>query len=295
MTTTTGSLRVLTMNVLGPANPDWERRSRLLGDTLRSMGADVVAMQEVPVGEGPAAVHALLGPGYHVSGFSRVADDGIGGAIATRSSHEIVGEIDQRCTPRSRDFAWCATLLIAVDTPIGRTLVAHHKPSWPFGHEYERERQALAAARAVERHAVEVDHALVVGDFDATPDAGSMQFWRGRRSLDGVSVCYQDAWETLHPEEPGHTFSAENPLVRAGEVATALSRRIDYVLIRSDRHGPTLEVRDCRRVLDRPRDGVWASDHYGVVADLGLPSHPPGSWGPLPPEPRPAPGLSRRA
>lgn len=176
---------------------------------------------------------------------------------------------------------------------MGRTLVAHHRPNWPLGHEYERERQAVVAAREVERHAIDVDHALVPGDFDATPDAGSMQFRRGRRSLEGVSVCYQDAWETAHPEEAGLTFSSENPLARAGEVATALSRRIDYVLVRSDRHGPTLEVRDCRRVLDRPWNGFWASDHYGVVADLGLPSHPPGAWGALPPELRPE-DVSRR-
>jgi hypothetical protein len=29
-------------------------------------------------------------------------------------------------------------------------------------------------------------------------------------------------------------------------------------------------------VLDEPVNGVWASDHFGVVADLVLPEHPPG-------------------
>lgn len=105
-----------------------------------------------------------------------------------------------------------------------------------------------------------------------------MQFWRGRRSLDGASVCYQDAWETVHPTEPGLTFCADNPLVRAGEVATAGSRRIDYVLLRAARHGPLLQVLRCERLLTQPVNGVWASDHYGVVADLALPAHPPGTW-----------------
>jgi endonuclease/exonuclease/phosphatase family metal-dependent hydrolase len=98
--------------------------------------------------------------------------------------------------------------------------------------------------------------------------------------VDGVSVGYQDAWETVRPVEPGFTFSADNPLVRAGEVATAVSRRIDYVLVRSGVHGPTLQVRSCDRILDRPVDGVWASDHFGVVADLAIPDHAPGSWSP---------------
>jgi endonuclease/exonuclease/phosphatase family metal-dependent hydrolase len=127
-------------------------------------------------------------------------------------------------------------------------------------------------------HVVCGDHAAVV-DFDATPDAGSMSFWRGRRSLDGVSVCLQDAWETARPGEAGSTFSDENPLVRAGEVATAVSRRIDYVLVRAGRHGALLQVLRCDRLLDQPVGGVWASDHYGVVADLAVPRHPPGTWG----------------
>ncbi|PWW22368.1 endonuclease/exonuclease/phosphatase family metal-dependent hydrolase [Geodermatophilus normandii] len=270
------SLRVLTMNVLGPANPDWERRSALVGETLRRLDADVVALQEVPVADG--TVEALLGPGYTVTAFSRAADDGVGGVLATRAPHRVVEEIDQRCTPRARDFAWCATLVVEVDAAVGRTLVAHHKPSWQFGYEVEREQQALAAARALERLAGRADHAVVLGDLDAPPDAASTQFWRGRRSLGGTSVCYQDAWETLHPADPGFTFDARNPLVRAGEVATAVSRRIDWVLVRSGVHGPTLQVRSCTRVLDEPVGGVWASDHCGVVADLDLPASPPGSW-----------------
>lgn len=272
-------LRVVTMNVLGPGNPDWQRRRRLLAETLQRMEADVVALQEVPIATTPEVVDDLLGPGYHVHGFARTSKDGVGAALATRWPHRVIEEIDQRCTPRSRDFPWCATLLVEVDTPVGRTLVAHHKPSWQFGYEFERERQALAAAQAIERSVGTTAHAVVLGDFDATPDAASMQFWRGRQSLDGVSVCYQDAWETVRPTEPGFTFSAENPLVRAGEVATAVSRRIDYILIRSDVHGPTLQVRACDRLLDHAVDRVWASDHFGVVADLAVPDHGPGSWG----------------
>ncbi|MGX5653913.1 endonuclease/exonuclease/phosphatase family protein [Geodermatophilus nigrescens] len=270
------SLRVLTMNVLGPANPDWRRRSALTGGTLRRLDADVVALQEVPVAGG--TVEELLGSGYTVTPFSRAADDGVGGVLATRAPHRVVEEVDQRRTERARDFAWCATLVVEVDTAVGRTLVAHHKPSWQFGYEAEREQQALAAARTLERLAGTADHVVVLGDCDATPDAASMQFWRGRRSLDGTSVCYQDAWETLHPGDPGLTFDARNPLVRAGEVATAVSRRIDWVLVRAGVHGPTLQVTACARVLDEPVGGVWASDHCGVVADLALPDHPPGTW-----------------
>ena len=35
---------------------------------------------------------------------------------------------------------------------------------------------------------------------------------------------------------------------------------------------PTLEATSCALVFDEPVDGVWASDHFGVVADLVVPS-----------------------
>ena len=30
------------------------------------------------------------------------------------------------------------------------------------------------------------------------------------------------------------------------------------------------EIRAAARALDQPEDGLWASDHYGVLADLDL-------------------------
>jgi len=266
------------MNVLGPANPDWARRQVVLAGELRRLAPDIVALQEVPCRPDLEVVHELLGPCYHVTPFSRAAEDGVGGVLATRLPHRVVEELDHRPIERELSLPWCATLIAEVEAGVGRVVVAHHKPSWPFSYEHEREQEALRAALAIESLVTEGVHAVVLGDFDATPDAASMRFWRGRQSLDGRSVCYQDAWETVHPGEPGLTFTGENPLVRAGEVATAVSRRIDHVLVRALRHGPTLAVTACSRVLDAPVDGVWASDHVGVVADLALPDHPPGTW-----------------
>ncbi len=263
------SMRVLTYNVYSPQNPDWERRYPVIRDALRAFSPDVVALQEVPV-DRPDVLEDLLGRGYHFGHFSASSDDGVGGTLATRWPQRFLEEVDLRINDRSRDaLPWTATYIVELDTPVGQVVVAHHKPSWPFPCEVEREQQALLAAWALERHIADrAVHAIVLGDFDATPDSASMQFWRGRRSIEGVSVCYQSAWELIHPDDPGRTFDLENPLVREGEVSTAVSRTIDYVLVRSGWHGPTLDVADCRRVLQRPAHGVWASDHYGVMADL---------------------------
>jgi hypothetical protein len=52
----------------------------------------------------------------------------------------------------------------------------------------------------------------------------------------------------------------------------------DYVFVHCVEQGPTLDVSACERIFDKPVDGVWASDHVGVVADLALTARGPGSW-----------------
>jgi hypothetical protein len=100
--------------------------------------------------------------------------------------------------------------------------------------------------------------------------ASSVAFWRGERSLEGMSVCYWDAWERARPGEAGHTFMPRNPLVSENKPAPGRDRRMDYLLGRCEDslYGPTLEISSCRLAFDEPVDGVWGSDHFGVVAEL---------------------------
>lgn len=137
----------------------------------------------------------------------------------------------------------------------------------------------MACARAVEDQvAGRTLHVVLAGDLDDTPDSASIRFWTGKQSLQGTSVAYRDTWTAIHPDDPGHTFTPVNSLERAGEMSLELGRRIDYVLVRCGVHGPTLEVADCRLAFDEPVDETWASDHFGVVADLTVPEHSPGAW-----------------
>jgi endonuclease/exonuclease/phosphatase family metal-dependent hydrolase len=95
------ALRVVTYNVYGPANPDWERCRALIGSHLRELDADVLALQEVPVDD-QAFLEDLLGPGYHFGSFSRPSSDGIAGTLATRWPQRHVVELDLRISERSR-------------------------------------------------------------------------------------------------------------------------------------------------------------------------------------------------
>jgi hypothetical protein len=59
-----------------------------------------------------------------------------------------------------------------------------------------------------------------------------------------------------------------NPLVSDRWRWPKLGRRIDCAFVRRGDRGLTLDVSACDRVFDEPVGGVWAGDHFGVVADL---------------------------
>ena len=275
-------VRVATLNLWGRRGA-WSERRRVLVEGFRELRPDLVAFQEAVVNDRYNQVADILGPDFHLAhqkdreGHRKDdTEDGQGVSIASRWPLGDVREVDLNVTPRTGDFAHTTLLAeILAPEPIGPLLLVNHLPSWQLTFEHERGLQTVAAARFVEgllgRRSM---HVVLAGDLDATPEAASVRFWRGLQSLGGISVCYRDAWEATRPGEPGHTFTAANPLVTAEneDWALELGRRIDYVFVRCLEYGPTLEVRACERIFDEPVGGVWASDHFGVVADLAVPT-----------------------
>jgi endonuclease/exonuclease/phosphatase family metal-dependent hydrolase len=240
-------IRVATQNIWA-FHGDWPARREVLRDGFAALDADLLALQEAE----PAQPRELLGDGYEL------AHDAAS-AVAIASRWPIT-------TVRALEFD---SLVAAIDAPAGRLVFANHCPSYQLDRELERERQAVAVARAIDELAPE--HAILAGDLNAAPDSASVRFLCGLQSLDGMSARYLDAWEYAHPGEPGHSFTPENPTMPTGETgAWALEpgRRIDYILVRCSDHGPTLDVRSCERLFDAPVGGAWASDHFGVTAEL---------------------------
>jgi endonuclease/exonuclease/phosphatase family metal-dependent hydrolase len=252
-------VRVLT---LWGARGDWPARRARLRAGLEALRPDLVAFQEAIVQEAIVTeaydqVADRLGPDYDVAHQSAREADGQGLSIASRARLGAVHEVDLHVTERTGGSA-CATLVAEIDD----VLFANHLPSWQLDFEIERELQAVAATRALSALA-DGRHVVVAGDFDADPTSASVRFWTGRQSLHGYAVCYRDAWEAVHPDEPRHTFTPDNPLVADPDWPF---RRIDYILVRCALHGgPTLPVSDCFLAFDDPP----ASDHFAVVADLG--------------------------
>src|SRR5215217_496879 len=192
-TTATTEVRVATLNLWGRRGV-WEERRRVLAEGFRELEPDLVAFQEAIVGKGYDQVIDILGPGYHLAhqtdrelGRDGDIEDGQGISIASRWPLGEVWEPDLNVTPRTEDFA-CGTLIaeVFVPEPIGPLLFVNHLPNWQLTFEHERELQTAIVGRAIEKIAESRDlHVVLAGDLDATPDAASVRFWRGRQSLGG--------------------------------------------------------------------------------------------------------------
>jgi endonuclease/exonuclease/phosphatase family metal-dependent hydrolase len=264
---------MLTYN-LWRRNGNWPARRAVMRAALRRLAPDVAVLQESVVLDGYDQVADVLGDGYQVVHQRGRTPDGVGASIASRWPIGNVRQELLHVTPRVNvEEPWIGSVAladIAAPAPYGRLLLVHFKPSWQFPLAYERELQVVAAARMVE-DAVAADgpdHVLLAGDLDAAPESSMLRFLTGRQSLDDFGVCYRDAWEQVRGAAEGHTMVPGNPLRAHGRIRLEPGRRIDYILVRADHWGPTLAVTDCTRVLDQPIGGVWASDHFGVTADL---------------------------
>jgi len=168
---------------------------------------------------------------------------------------------------------------VAVPVPdAGELLFIGTTAAWRLDAESVREQQAVALTDLDARHRRTLP-TVIAGDFNAAPDAASIRYLRGLQSLGGRSVHYHDAWEVAGIG-PGFTWTVDNPNTR--DVVDAVvrqpqhHRRIDYVFIGSwhEHRSASCQVRSAAVAFDQPIDGVWASDHYGVVVDVELVADP---------------------
>jgi len=272
-------LRVLTLNVQNDEGDP--RRIEVLNQGLRELKPDLVALQEVTQTSTHHQLGALLeGTGLHgthqgdVMAYQPPWTDKYGGsAVATRWRHRIVETLDLRL-PDAPDVPWC-TLAASLTIPDqGELLFIGATTSWRPDAESARERQVIALTDLDTRHRQTLP-TVIAGDFNASPDAASIRYLSGLQSLNGRSVCYHDAW-TVAGDGPGHTWTTDNPGARL-EIDQLVGqpnhhRRLDYIFVGTRQAHPAARcrIRTARLAFTQPVDGIWASDHFGVISELDV-------------------------
>jgi endonuclease/exonuclease/phosphatase family metal-dependent hydrolase len=271
-------LRVVTLNLLhgGPwsgltgGEGDFPARFEMVTRGLRALNPDIVGLQEAARvrGQGDVAERLARALGHHVvraSATERVFPmRALGGLlvrilgfsegpailsrfpIAAREIHDL---------PRCRRLLDPRVLLEAVlETPAG-SLRVYSTHTSRDDCQVRRVGELVAARRGPLP-------AILMGDFNAVEQSPAV------RTLTG-GAGFVDAFRAANPDAAGLTVWQ-----RIDAPAPTVFRRVDYIFLVPGRESAGRVVAS-RVVLDAPGqrpDGspLWASDHYGVLAEIVL-------------------------
>lgn len=289
MTATSKCLRLVTLNLWGTEAP-LEARLAMAVHQLRELAPDVVCLQEVkPAGrEAPQATtaHAIaseLGMTAHYQVASTWSAGEHGMATAGEEGLAILSHeplLAHRVLALPGSAPGDARILLSgqVSTAGGPIWIHTTHLNYRLDDGVAREQQVEAidaAVRALGRTSSDAPQVLC-GDFNATPDADEIRFLRGLTTLANRRTHFQDAWLRLHREpgpgdgpREGITWSSENELTRPLR-SLDIDRRIDYVFVTSRKKDGRGTVHACRVVLTAREDGICASDHYAVMAEIQI-------------------------
>lgn len=275
-------LKVATLNVWNRSGP-WVQRLGLIRDGLARLDADVVGLQEVMRLVRPGTIEPLSpehdqaheiasGLDYEI-GYAGAADYGngliMGNAVLSRFP---VFETRAFRLPDLGTGEHRVLLYALLDAPWGRLPVFVTHLNWRFDHGFVRLKQVVAVAE----HIAEVAPIqagflppVLMGDFNAGPDADEIRYLSGLHVVDEKSVHFADAWVYGADGSPGATYDPKNDYARKNREPP---RRIDYVFSR----GPDAELRGepmhARLAFHEPVETLegtlWPSDHYGVYAEI---------------------------
>lgn len=261
------SLRVGTLNIWNRLGP-WEERLAAIRAAAAAEDVDVLFLQEVVRLDGfDQAALIAAGLGYHVvHGRHSGAVLPIGNAILSRFPVLRTEVLD---LPTGGTIERRSLVHAELDAPCGRLPVFVTHLNWRLDEGHVREEQVRFVADAVARLCPHEPWfpAVLGGDFNADPDADEIRFLRGLTSLGGARrVFYADAFADAG-EGPGFTFARRNPFAA---LVKEPDRRIDYLFVRGfdeRRRGAPVEA---HVAFDTLHEGVFPSDHFGVVATLSI-------------------------
>ena len=261
------AISVLTLNLWHDAGA-YERRRQALRACIERLKPDLIAFQEALVGRDFDQVAELLeGTDFHIeygaASSWQERDLSFGNAIASRWP---ILDSDLLVLPDAGDGETRSAISVTVDSPIGPINATSTHLNWRFHHGAIREKQVVALCAWVRlRRPRDGFPPILMGDFNAEPDAAEIRYVSGLQSLQARSVYFVDAWRVAGGPGPGITWSNDNGLAREW---LEPDRRIDYIFAGPPRRDGVGRVQSCRVVCDRLEGGVWPSDHFGVYAEL---------------------------
>ena len=248
----------MTLNLWGDNGP-WEARMALVGEALREIQPDVVALQEVrevPDKVPNQAAELAAQQGWnHVFAPSTAWGGGHEG-LAVISRFPINAH-DFKVLPHSTESEGRIVLSALVKSELGDIWIHTTHLSFREHEGKKREDQVLAVDDEVFAHKND-NPQFVMGDFNAEPHSDEIRWLVGQTTLGGRRVAYQDAWERQHPSgvpgySPGFTWARVNAYTERLHWLKP-DRRLDYIFVtpvRRDHRGTSHHLRTRRLRLFR--------------------------------------------
>ena len=257
------AVRALTWNIWWRFGPRWQDRQPGIRQTLERLDPDVVALQEVWSGaqttqadELAAALgmHAVFaGPSYPAA---PTGDIGLG--IAVLSRWPVLDH--QTLVMPARHRSWDpVTLAVRVAHPAGPLPIV--ATCMDYGIPYTDDRIAQGAFVADLATSPRFDGpcpVLLMGDLNAAVDSPVLR---------PVGDVLTDAWIAGGGSPDAVTLPSSHPSAPLEAGPQLVDQRIDHIFFRAGREDQHVLVEGVQLIGDAV-DGVFPSDHRGVVADL---------------------------
>jgi len=266
-----GTIRIATWNLWWHFGP-WAERQPAIVETMRAVDADVWCIQEVfgsRAGTDQARDLAAALGGYHVAHEHRFPHErfreSIGNAVLSR--YPITGSAS---APLSAPEGLDELRLVVradIETPSGPIEVFSAHLNYRLDQSHVRQQQVRELCAFVDETTTRRTFPPVVcGDFNADPDSDEIRMLTGAAAVPVPRLVFIDAWRA-GGSGPGTTWDNRNAFAAADSEP---DRRIDYVLVGYPRDHGRGQTVHAELVGTEPVDGVWPSDHLGLVADLRI-------------------------
>jgi endonuclease/exonuclease/phosphatase family metal-dependent hydrolase len=265
-------VRIATWNIWARYGP-WEARAPVIAAALQQTGADIVGLQEVwddGTRNQARELANVLGFDTSVWAPNLTNASGVQAGNAIISRWPVVRQ-EFRALPRegagARDDEGEERLVVfaEIDGPRAPIQVFCAHLSWRADHSGVRQEQVRAICEFVRETRPRPFPAVLLGDLNAPPTSDEIRMLTGSRAVPVPGVVFRDAWTSVHRDDPGYTFSNDNPFSAAN---LFVEGRIDYVMLGAPKLGGVGQPLTADLIGNVPIDGMFGSDHFGLSVEL---------------------------
>lgn len=261
------SLRILSWNLWWRFGP-WRERQPLIMETLRSVDADILCLQELWGDDGKDQA-AEIGDALGLYSFYEpvLPIDGVQWGMGILSKWPIADKhaFVLPSIPSDDGSRDCKAMWARLNGPRGEVDVLNTHLSWRPEESAIRQVQMTAIAKHIKATHLGPVPAILCGDYNAIPTADEIRMMTGEAPVPVDGLYFFDAWRASGQSDPGYTWDRSNSLTHK---ALLPDRRLDYIFVGEPALNGAGHILETNLIGMKPTNGLFSSDHFGLIATL---------------------------